>query len=139
MTTEAMEVLKNMDWRDGNIRTLRNCIRAMTEKHINFQLTPMAIPNWAKGQRSFSSVRDYDHHAGNEIKISIPLESTTFEAMADHGFLALIRWHLMHNPKLSKRSLATNLGLPKSTFTSKLMRLTQKGLISEKELETLTN
>ena len=40
----AMEVLASASWQQGNIRELRNCLRAMTELHVNKLLTPLAIP-----------------------------------------------------------------------------------------------
>ena len=40
----AMEILKACQWRAGNVRALRNCIRAMTEKSIDKKLGVGAIP-----------------------------------------------------------------------------------------------
>ena len=40
----ALEVLTHVSWKAGNIRELRNCLRAMTEMHVGRLLTPLAIP-----------------------------------------------------------------------------------------------
>ena len=41
----ALDILKRYDWKNGNIRELRNCLRAMTEGAINKLLTPASIPS----------------------------------------------------------------------------------------------
>lgn len=46
----AMEVLTHYTWESGNVRELRNCLRAMTEFQVNRRLTAMSIPEriWKK-------------------------------------------------------------------------------------------
>src|SRR5690606_12221895 len=37
----ALEALCAAPWQQGNVRELRNCLRAMTELHVNRLLTPL--------------------------------------------------------------------------------------------------
>lgn len=40
----ALNVLCQLPWIEGNVRELRNCLRAMTEHQVNKILTPLGIP-----------------------------------------------------------------------------------------------
>ena len=40
VSKSAVEVLSSALWKDGNIRELRNCLRAMTEGRLDKLLTP---------------------------------------------------------------------------------------------------
>jgi DNA-binding NtrC family response regulator len=40
----TIDVLSHSSWRQGNVRELRNVLRAMTEMHVGKLLTPIAIP-----------------------------------------------------------------------------------------------
>jgi len=46
ITRPTLDILASAPWTNGNVRELRNCLRAMTELHVNKQLTPASIPNY---------------------------------------------------------------------------------------------
>ena len=48
----AIQILMSCRWENGNIRELRNCLRAMTENHCEKILSPFSIPKrlWKKKQ-----------------------------------------------------------------------------------------
>ena len=50
ISESALDVLTEASWKNGNVRELRNCLRAMTELHVNRLLTPLSIPGsiWEK-------------------------------------------------------------------------------------------
>jgi DNA-binding NtrC family response regulator len=130
MSPEGMEILKNLKWRSGNIRSLRNCIRAMTERHVNFQLTPFGIPDWAKEEPKKAT-------GEHGLVLRLPDGAVTFESITDHGLIALIKWYRAKDPRISQRELATQLGLPKSTLVSKLKKIVERGLLSPSELTNI--
>jgi len=55
----VIEVFQRYPWKDGNVRELRNCLRAMTELHVNGLLTPLAIP-----ERIWEQLGDQDADQG---------------------------------------------------------------------------
>ena len=69
ITQEAMSLLKEYDWRRGNIRELRNCLRAMTEGAIEGVLSPASIPKhiW----RSIHRQENMEPVQGGDIPISL--------------------------------------------------------------------
>lgn len=48
----AVKLLVDCDWRGGNVRELRNCLRAMTEFQVQGLLTPLGIPSHIIDQMS---------------------------------------------------------------------------------------
>jgi DNA-binding NtrC family response regulator len=105
VTPVAKRLLADLDWRDGNIRQLRNCLRAMTEHQTNGILCPQAIPA--------SYLR--------------PLPRSTLGALAttptkwvDAAFTsAVTQLRATHGP-LSVRQMALHLGMSKSAVARRL-------------------
>ncbi|MCA2960321.1 MAG: sigma 54-interacting transcriptional regulator [Silvanigrellales bacterium] len=44
ITQSALDILCEFPWREGNVRELRNCLRAMTSVQMEKLLTPLSIP-----------------------------------------------------------------------------------------------
>lgn len=58
ITQAALDALCAYPWKDGNVRELRNCLRAMTSMHANKLLTPLSIP-----ERVWNGLAEPNPHA----------------------------------------------------------------------------
>jgi DNA-binding NtrC family response regulator len=59
----VVDILSHASWQQGNVRELRNALRAMTEMHVGKLLTPIAIPSrvWEEiGETPSSVTKDQD-------------------------------------------------------------------------------
>ncbi len=154
----AMEVLSSLPWKSGNIRELRNCLRAMTELHVNKLLTPLAIPEriWKQMEES----NEGDSFEGEEIALKtvvpksqksqsqitraedivIPLpdlDMISFDILSDKLLLELTRKLTDRKGKLSLRQLAKEIGISRSTLSGRLKALVHKDLIPLNDLVNL--
>ena len=62
ITASTIEILSQYSWAVGNIRELRNCLRAMTENAIGQRLTPACIP-----ERIWAALEAGDRPARNSV------------------------------------------------------------------------
>ena len=140
----VMDILNNYDWREGNIRELRNCLRSMTEKAVHQILTPNCIPDrvWCSALgRSVSPMPTNSKNGPSTMpRIELTWQETSrpdFEKLSAILFMELIRAeHAIHG-KVSMRSLARALGIPKSTLPSKIQSIVDYGLAKKHELHDL--
>ena len=116
----AMNVLCQLPWSEGNVRELRNCLRAMTEHQTHKILTPMGIP-----ERILLKNKDITENNDDTGLIIIPLKDEfgnlqTFEQMTD---LLLKKYiHLTSNDKINISQLAKQLGIARSTLQIKIKK-----------------
>jgi len=148
----AFEVLSNLTWRSGNIRELRNCLRAMTELHVNKLLTPLAIPErvWKQIDDSSDGEEAGEQESAKEAKkplaatrasdeILLRIDGTqplSYDLLSDMLLLELTRKLTEKKGKLSLRQLAKSIGISRSTLSGRLKGLVHKNLI---ELGDLVN
>jgi DNA-binding NtrC family response regulator len=152
----ALEVLSNLTWKSGNIRELRNCMRAMTELHVDKLLTPLAIPEriWKQMDEPSDEEAPVTHESVSETKERVlsPLARTgsdnlvikidgtqplSFEILTDLLLLELTRKLTERKGKLSLRQLAKSIGISRSTLSGRLKGLVHKNLIELSELVNL--
>ncbi len=157
----ALEVLSSLPWKSGNIRELRNCLRAMTELHVNKLLTPLAIPEriWKQMEEAneeseqvegdlalttpSSVVRPIERMArtiGRPDEIIIRFENTeaiSFDVLSDRLLLELTKKLTERRGKLSLRQLAKAIGISRSTLSGRLKALVHKELIPLNDLVNL--
>ena len=139
----VIEVLSAASWRAGNIRELRNCLRAMTEYDADKVLTPIAIPKrvWEElGEQP--SAGDESTATENGLEISVNLawhggESESFDVVTDRLLLQLIRLVAARSKKVSMRSLSREIGIPRTTLSERLKRIVHQGQATSDELATL--
>lgn len=135
----VLDALKAHDWTTGNVRELRNCLRAMTEKSSSGMLTPSSLPEsiWqAISNKKIDS--SYSESAENSLTIRWNgHERPTFDLLTASLLLEIIRIEFKKNGPLSMRSAAKATGIPKSTMSSKLDQILSQNLISRKELQLL--
>jgi len=146
----ALEVLCSIPWRSGNVRELRNCLRAMTELHVNKLLTPLSIP-----ARVWKQVEDPEGvellptdevvrpviPASPAVRIPEglvlpwnPTEPISFDFLADQLLLEVLRKLAATRPRLSLREAARCIGMSRSTLSGRLKGLVQKNLVGIEEL-----
>lgn len=147
----VMQVLTNFAWKDGNIRELRNCLRAMTEMHINKMLTPLGIPEriWEElGEKPSSHEPPTSEEStplattgistGSELIVRWdPSESINFESLTDLLLVELIRKMFREKGKLSLRGLAQAIGMSRSTLSTRLKGIVQRNVIDLADLSRM--
>jgi DNA-binding NtrC family response regulator len=140
-----MEVLTNVSWREGNVRELRNCLRAMTELHVNKLLTPLAIPAriWeeagerpkdgpAAGATPLQGTKDAS-------AVSIPWHGT-YDDMADMLLIEMTRRFARGRTRqIPLRELAELTGLARSTLSGRFQAIRHKNLVDFDELTKIVN
>jgi DNA-binding NtrC family response regulator len=140
----VVEVLSSCKWKDGNIRELRNCLRAMTEMHVNKLLTPLAIPEriWeevgplaetkAPIKSNESSVPE------NNKKFSLTVEWKPFEQNAEYLRLATVaeamRSMLKYRRQLTLDELSQAFGLNHQEAKKHMQAILQAGVCQDIEL-----
>jgi transcriptional regulator with GAF, ATPase, and Fis domain len=125
---EAKAILGELPWHEGNVRQLRNCIRAMTTKQVDRLLTPLSIPRsilQERGTRSFDST------------VTIPIsDDEQFDELELKFLVECCRARLSNNGSLSKA--AESLGIPKSTLSRKLKDARAKGILTVEQFNSWT-
>ncbi len=148
VSDSALEILSAHDWAEGNIRELRNCLRAMTELAIGKLLTPLSIPKWLwdkLGRQAPEVVHGQVAPSqltlpGREIRLAWTTdEMPSYDRLAASLLLAILKREVAVAGKLSVRQLAKATQVPKSTLAVKLRQLPKTGLITENELSRLVN
>ena len=147
----VMEVLSNFPWKEGNVRELRNCLRAMTEMHVNKLLTPLAIPEriWDElGDKPASDVPAVPATAnppvaasrpkGGEITLAFdPLALSNFDLLTDQLLLEMTRRVAAARGKVSLRSLSQHIGMSRSTLSGRIKGIVHRNLASMEEMARL--
>ena len=124
------DILCNYSWKDGNIRELRNCLRAMTEKSIDGTLTPKSIPENIWAGVNFNEISDYSigEIAGKKLVSAITIDwkpgcRPTYQELSLRLLLEVIRHEFNESGRLSIRALAKATGIAKSTMLTRLQAL----------------
>lgn len=153
VTQTVMDILVAAPWSDGNVRELRNCLRAMTEFATpDRRLTPLALPKWLWSDDG----RD-DQEAGLKVtdlieggvsltdvprsmQIDIPVAVANpyqYDDICDLALIALVRRIFRERGKVSLRSLSRLIGLSRGTITLKLRAAMDKNLVGIDEIQSL--
>jgi DNA-binding NtrC family response regulator len=142
LTNEARTILESLDWADGNIRAVRNCIRAMTEHHTDKILSANALPEWVwkeyEGHTpSILSSKDQDR-SGHAIVLNYPGPALpSFDNLTDLLLVEVVR-QLRSLPGFhSIRKISPALGIARTTLAYKLKKIADRGLMSMDEIDQL--
>jgi DNA-binding NtrC family response regulator len=121
----VLEALVAYDWRAGNVREIRSCVRAMTEHQVDGELTPSSVPEWLWTQIAASGSRLALAPAGAGARqVVLPFPSPcSFQEMSDRLLREMIAALRSERPEISLRELGEALGFPKSTLISRMQRL----------------
>ena len=135
----VMDVLRVVPWRRGNIRELRNCLRAMTEMHVDKLLTPLAIPSriWDElGEKpDASGTATVGGAADGELRLPFStVNPANYEHMTDLLLLNMTKSLAQAKGKMSLRGLAQLIGMSRSTLSGRLKALVHRDVIALGEL-----
>ncbi len=144
ITAPTLDVLCSLPWESGNIRELRNCLRAMTELHVNKNLTPLSIPEriWKKMDKpeeiesatSFSPPSPFADQVVISWGQNDPL---LFDQLSDKLLLEVTKKLAQKRGKLSLRTLSKEIGMARSTLSGRLRNLVQQKMVGYDELSSL--
>lgn len=135
MASEAKTILGQMPWSRGNVRELRNCIRAMTEFSQDGFMSATSIPDRIL---ELGSDTRTDHAVGLQSKdgISIPIDSNlpfpSLSELESRLLISALECIALRRLASSYREAASLLGLAKSTLQSKLKRIGKNNPAVEK-------
>jgi DNA-binding NtrC family response regulator len=139
ITPAAIKLLSSLDWQDGNIRALRNCLRAMTENHQDHWLTLNSIPSRIldsglslNGRQDELPCKTIESHSLGQLHHAMQSD----RSLEDISSLALLHYlkALSTRHKLSTRRLAAILKVSRSTLATRLQDMISAGLATQEEL-----
>jgi DNA-binding NtrC family response regulator len=140
----TLDLLLAYDWHEGNVRELRNCLRAMTELSINGVLPPLSLPKWFWDKIGETSQDERDEPEKTAHSLSMAEKSLviswdspnypSFDAMTQMLLLQLVRTEFGKIGKVSIRQLGKIIGMPKTTLSTRLRSLATDQFISIEEL-----
>lgn len=138
VSAEALTVLTQCTWENGNVRELRNCLRAMSMHHINGLLTPSSIPQRIWQQNLVSQAGE---HGDPDVKlknISFPQGKScvSWEKMSHLLLLACVKKNFHQHGTTSVRNFAHTFGLSSSTASRRLRQLVDKRLVTAHQLSS---
>jgi DNA-binding NtrC family response regulator len=153
VTETVMDILAAAPWSDGNVRELRNCLRAMTEFATpDRRLTPLSLPKWmwsddGKDDQEVD-LKAMDLIEGGaslvegcrSMQIDIPAAVANpyqYDDICDLALIALVRRIFRERGKVSLRSLSRLIGLSRGTITLKLRASVDKNLVGIDEIQSL--
>lgn len=141
ISPSVLELLSRYHWRGGNIRQLRNCLRAMTELSVDKLLTPISLPSWFWSEIDGAGIKETgtqptlsEERSGSPgySKIVLELEKLqglSFELLSYHLLYELIKLEFQKRGKMSLRSLSSIILVPRSTLSSKLRSLVYHNIV----------
>ncbi len=158
LAATVLDALCGYDWSEGNVRELRNCLRAMTEKSVNKTLTPSSIPEhiWdaitgskkqpknasqTAEQMSRESSVNINLRSAEPSKTSMSIswvgEMPEFQTLIDKLLIQAITVEFAKSGQMSTREAGRLLGIPRSTMANRCRELIENGTISSDELDQL--
>jgi DNA-binding NtrC family response regulator len=137
------DTLMAYDWAEGNVRELRNVLRAMTEKSVGGLLTPKSIPEriWEgldkKPLKDRRAADRTDYVMPFEVRLRWNGAQPEFERLTHMLFLELLKREFVKSGPMSLRSLGAALGVAKSSVSTKLRALVDENLVTQSELNAM--
>ena len=138
----ALNLLEQYDWREGNIRELRNCLRAMTERAVNKTLTPAAIPGhiWERLSTRPAMGAEDPAPAGNRLVLSWQgKDLPDFESLSDQLLLEMLRMTVEKQGRTGLREFARLSGVPRTSLSRRLREMVERQKVSGAEMARLIN
>ena len=144
ITQPAVEILCAASWKNGNIRELRNCLRAMTEFSMDQLLTPLAIPKHIWDEVDESPEQTGSPRSASSSAVSIELigsdeDPLSYDYLSKSLLLKVTEQAAKQEGKLSLRRLSHLLGIPRSTLTQRLRELVTEKFVEVEALARLVN
>jgi DNA-binding NtrC family response regulator len=137
ISAAACALLQNLNFDLGNVRELRNCLRAMTESHINRFLSPQAIPDNYLRQACLTSNLAITPDAAEKVELDeceAVREDADFEELIQKTLAGHLRRRVSGGRRTSIRRLATELRMSRTTLGHRVQQLATTGMLAQKEL-----
>ena len=146
VTSAAVDVLKKYQWKQGNVRELRNCLRAMTEFSVSKNLILSSVPDFiyaddaqmfpsqieSKSSRSRDTVIG-DKTFGINLQIDISKKISLAE-LEENLFVPLVIKVIEKYKPQSLRSLENMFDISRVTLTKKLRNALAGGKINKSQI-----
>ncbi|MCA2961751.1 MAG: sigma-54-dependent Fis family transcriptional regulator [Silvanigrellales bacterium] len=130
VTPAALELLCRHEWASGNVRELRNCLRAMTEEGESRILGPNHVPDSV-----FSALLAAEEAPPTfRATIESPLGDLDLAGLEERLFVEVVRFLHGRDPKMSLRVMETQLGVSRSVISRRLRRAVDRGLLHRSDL-----
>ena len=148
LTKSTLDLLCAYDWREGNVREIRNCLRSMTEFQVDGLLTPLAIPERimkAIGEKLPQQPLATESHSLDQIlsetlSIDLKLFTGDFENLENQLLIDVIKVLARGNVgPMTVRHLGRTLGIPRTSLVTRLKRCAAQNQISMEELMGVVN
>jgi DNA-binding NtrC family response regulator len=142
ITPAAIKLLSSLDWQDGNIRALRNCLRAMTENHQDNWLTPNSIPtrileSSSQAVEPLPQAETSLPEDANLRPLSIAMQSDrSLEEISNIALLQYLK-SLSTRHQLSTRRLASILKISRSTLATRFQEMIHSKIATYEELSQI--
>lgn len=121
----AVRILTSLDWREGNIRQLRNALRGMTEFcHADRFISPGCIPEDLRGAETIPAGESRD--ASRSLLITWQDEMPHYDEVCRQILLDQIKILLEKDSGLSVPEMARRLGMSKQTLYNRLRNMREK-------------
>ncbi len=129
ITPAVRLLLNNFDWREGNVRQLRSCLRAMTEYKVGSELSILGVPKVL-----FENAKSDPNNAEASLlpdEFEFPL---IFENLSDELLVRVINSLYKQKGILSLRKISEECHYPRTTLANKLKQLSDKSPDMKAEL-----
>jgi DNA-binding NtrC family response regulator len=133
VTPAALELLVQYDYGAGNVRELRNCLRAMTEDAASRILGPNSVPSSLFDSLLAQRKRARMVERSSKVSFSLEGEAVPYADFEETLFIETARFLLKKNSIASLRGLERATGLPRMTLSRRLRAAVQSGRISQSE------
>ena len=151
VSTAAIEVLSSASWRSGNIRQLRNCLRAATEFQVDKTIGVSSIPAsvlaevTAEQKNALNEPFDMPYPSGQQPesagydKNCLTLQwqddaTPSFDDLTDQLLIKMIKAKTKGHDKISLRKLAASMGMVRNTLSNRMKVLSRKNMLVEPEM-----
>ena len=133
----AIEVLKKYNWKQGNIRELRNCLRAMTENSKFQNLIPANIPSFVFEDVSVLFPENLGPENKDSLNINLAVNTAdkiSLHELEENLFVqAVVEVIQKYKPK-SLRALESRFDISRLTLTKKLRNALANGKLNKAKI-----
>ncbi|MEZ4743027.1 MAG: sigma 54-interacting transcriptional regulator [Bdellovibrionota bacterium] len=138
----TLEILSTYNWQEGNVRELRNCLRAMTEYQMDKQLPPAAIPKEILKKIEIQSKKEpFDSIESNiDTHLSIQIDTKSPPSLAELSDLLLIEvlYLIIKNDQTtSMRKLSSLLNISRTTLRNRIKSILDKNQIENNKIDVM--
>ena len=133
VTPAALQLLCQYDYAAGNVRELRNCLRAMTEDAGSRILGPNHLPSSLFDSLLAQRKKAHTVERGSAFTFTFKGETVPYPELEERLFLEMARYLFKIQSLNSLRGLERAPGLPRMTLSRRLKAAVQSGRLGREE------